>query len=163
MSSAAEQGGGELRGDDLERARELLLAGGCTLAAVRGDQSLLSQARGVRPLLSLIGEGGSLEGFSVADKVVGKAPALLYATLRPKAVYAPVMSEDGVRVLRGHGIQASYGELVPRILNRGRDGQCPMDASVNDVEDSRSALEAIWACARRMAAANAVGDSAARR
>ena len=89
MSSAAEQGGGEPGENDLERARELLLAGGCTLAAVRGDQSLLSQARGVRPLLSLIGEGGSLEGFSVADKVVGKAPALLYATLRPKAVYAP--------------------------------------------------------------------------
>lgn len=155
MSSAAEQGGEEPRGDDLECARELLLGGGCTLAAVRGDQSLMSQARGVRPLLSLIGEGKDLEGFSVADKVVGKAPALLYATLRPRAVYAPVMSEDGARVLREHGIEASCDELVPRILNRRGDGQCPMDASVNGVEDPRSALEAIWACVRRMAAANA--------
>ncbi|MST73325.1 DUF1893 domain-containing protein [Olsenella porci] len=163
MSSAAEQGSGEPRGDDLERARELLLGGGRTLAAVCGDQSLMSGARGVRPLLSLIGEGKDLEGFSVADKVVGKAPALLYATLRPKAVYAPVMSKDGARVLRAHGIQASCGELVPRILNRGRDGQCPMDASVNDVEDPQSALEAIWACARRMAVANAARDSAVRR
>ena len=75
---------------DLDLARALLIANrDATLVAVRGDEIHVCHERGVKPLLKMIKEGRSLRGFAVADKVVGKAPALLYAVLGPEAVFSP--------------------------------------------------------------------------
>ena len=69
---------------DLDLTRALLIANkDATLVAVRGDEIVVCRDRGVKPLLKMVAEGRSLKGFSVADKVVGKAPALLYAVLAP--------------------------------------------------------------------------------
>ena len=57
---------------------------------------MITHERGVKPLLQWISEGRSFEGWSVADKVVGKAPALLYVQLKPAAVYAIAMSGAAV-------------------------------------------------------------------
>ena len=85
---------------DLDLARALLIANkDATLVAVRGDEIVVCRDRGVKPLLKMVAEGRSLKGFSVADKVVGKAPALLYAVLGPEAVFSPVMSWTGRAVL----------------------------------------------------------------
>ncbi|MDD6692781.1 MAG: DUF1893 domain-containing protein [Olsenella sp.] len=157
---AARQGGAAARAaagpaDDLARARELLDADGRTVAAVRGGDVLASEERGVRPLLGWVSAGTSLEGFSVADKVVGKAPALLYCLLRPRAVFAPVMSSAARTVLEAHGIGAACEVEVDRILNASKTGQCPIDASVTDVSDPEEGLAAIRARLRELAAARA--------
>lgn len=129
---------------DLELARALLLATpGATCVAVRGDEVLKSTERGMAPLLRWIDEGVDLRGFSVADKVVGKAPALLYAVLGPDAVFSPVMSWTGRAVLLAAGIHAGYDELVPHIINRSGRGQCPVDDSVGNVFDPYDAVAVI--------------------
>lgn len=129
---------------DLELARALLLATpGATCVAVRGDEVLKSTERGVSPLLTWIDEGVDLRGFSVADKVVGKAPALLYAVLGPDAVFSPVMSWTGRAVLLATGIHACYDDLVPHIVNRTGRGQCPVDDSVGNVFDPYDAIAVI--------------------
>ena len=69
---------------DLERAKALLDRPGCTFAAVCGNQERTSVIRGVRPLLYQLEEG--LDGWSCADKAVGKAPAMLYVLLGVKEV-----------------------------------------------------------------------------
>ena len=96
-------------------------------------------------------EGASFEGWSVADKVVGKAPALLYVQLKPAAVYAIAMSEAARDILLANGIACGCEDLVPFIANRAGDGQCPMDASVTNISDPREAERAIRECARQMA------------
>ena len=81
---------------DLELARALLIANKeATLVAVRNDEVIVCTDRGIKPLLAWVREGRDLSGFSVADKIVGKAPALLYAILGPDAVFSPVMSWTG--------------------------------------------------------------------
>ena len=126
---------------DLDLARALLIANkDATLVAVRGDEIHVCHERGVKPLLKMIKEGRSLRGFAVADKVVGKAPALLYAILGPEAVFSPVMSWTGRAVLMASGIAVSYDSLVPHVQNRDKSGQCPMDSSVTNVWEPYEAV-----------------------
>lgn len=106
----------------------------------------------MKPLLQWISEGRSFEGWSVADKVVGKAPALLYVQLKPAVVYAIAMSEAARDILLANGITCGCEDLVPFIVNRAGDGQCPMDAPITNISDPREAERAIRECARQMAA-----------
>ena len=84
-----------------------------------------------------------LKGFSAADKVVGKAAAILYVLLKVEAVYAPVMSEGAISVLAENGISAFYDKKVSRIINRTGDGLCPMEQAVSDVTDPEEGLKKI--------------------
>ena len=134
---------------DLDLARALLIANKeATLVAVRGDEVITCTERGIKPLLAWVREGRDLTGFSVADKVVGKAPALLYAVLGPDAVFSPVMSWTGRAVLLAASVATSYDVLVPHIQNRSHSGQCPMDASVTDVFDPYEAVSVLAERAR---------------
>lgn len=137
---------------DLDLARALLIATkDATLVAVRGDEIVVCRDRGVKPLLKMVAEGRSLKGFSVADKVVGKAPALLYAVLGPEAVFSPVMSWTGRAVLLAAGIFVSHDVLVPHISNRAKSGQCPMDESVTNIWEPYEAVGVLEERARQMA------------
>ena len=137
---------------DLDLARALLIANkDATLVAVRGDEIVVCRDRGVKPLLKMVAEGRSLKGFSVADKVVGKAPALLYAVLGPEAVFSPVMSWTGRAVLLAAGIFVSHDVLVPHISNRAKSGQCPMDESVTNIWEPYEAVGVLEERARQMA------------
>ena len=137
---------------DLHLARALLIAEkDATLVAVRGDEIHVCRERGVKPLLRMIKEGHSQRGFAVADKVVGKAPALLYAVLGPDAVFSPVMSWTGRAVLLASGIATSYDTLVRHIQNRAKNGQCPMDSSVTNVWEPYEAVGVLMDRAKQMA------------
>ncbi|WP_297155864.1 DUF1893 domain-containing protein [uncultured Ellagibacter sp.] len=142
-----------LKTDDIELAHaKLLSTEGATCVAVRNGEVKITRERGVKPLLQWVSAGCSFEGWSVADKVVGKAPALLYVQLKPTAVFATAMSEDARDILLENGIACGCNELVPFIVNRTGDGQCPMDACVAGISDPREAERAIRECVRRMAA-----------
>lgn len=137
---------------DLDLARALLIAEkDATLVAVRGDDIHVCRERGVKPLLKMIKSGCSLRGYAVADKVVGKAPALLYAVLGPDAVFSPVMSWTGRAVLLASGIATSYDTLVRHIQNRAKSGQCPMDSSVEGVWEPYEAVGVLMDRAKQMA------------
>ncbi len=137
---------------DLDLARALLIAEkDATLVAVRGDDIHVCRERGVKPLLKMIKSGCNLRGYAVADKVVGKAPALLYAVLGPDAVFSPVMSWTGRAVLLASGIATSYDTLVRHIQNRAKSGQCPMDSSVEGVWEPYEAVGVLMDRAKQMA------------
>ena len=137
---------------DLELARALLIANKeATLVAVRNDEVIVCTERGIKPLLAWVREGRDLSGFSVADKIVGKAPALLYAILGPDAVFSPVMSWTGRAVLLAAGVATSYDTLVPHIQNRTKSGQCPMDSSVTNVWEPYEAVGVLMDRAQQMA------------
>ena len=90
--------------DDVDLARATLLSTeGATCVAVHNGETMITRERGVKPLLQWISEGRSFEGWSVADKVVGKAPALLYVQLKPTAVFATALSEDARGILLENG------------------------------------------------------------
>lgn len=119
--------------NDTIRARELLVSGRHTCTLCCNDQILTDNRRGVTPLLELLGQDFSR--YCAADKVVGKAAALLYRLLNITEIYAGVISEPAIRVLEGGGITVYYDHKVPAIRNRSDTGFCPMETAVWDVED----------------------------
>lgn len=128
---------------DLTKAKEILYSGSYTCVLCMGDQVITSQRRGVAPLMVLWEQHTDCTGFSAADKVVGKATALLYCLLGVKAVYGGVMSRPALQVLTAHGIPASYGQLTDAIINRAGTGLCPMEAATATIDDPALAPAAI--------------------
>lgn len=129
--------------EDLEKARQLLRDRGCTCAVCRGEETLISHARGVRPLAQWLERGVDLTGFSAADKVVGKATAWLYVLLGVRAVHAGVISKPARDLLTEHGVRVSWDRLADAIINRRGDGLCPFEAAVLEIGDPLEAHRAI--------------------
>ncbi len=136
---------------ELARAKETLLQGGYTCAVCKGGKLYTSEERGVKPLLLWLNSGEDLVGASAADKVVGKAAAFLYVLLQVKEVYAPIVSERALAVLREGGVAVEADLVVPAIRNRRGDGYCPMETAVWDIEDAIVAKAAIEKKARELA------------
>ena len=126
----------------INKAKELLKNG--TLAVINGESVFVYHERGIKTLLDiLMGGPALLEGAIVADKVVGKAAALLMVKGGVKEVYAETISESALEVFRSHQIPATFGASVPRIMNRAGTGPCPMESAVTEINDPQTAFEAL--------------------
>lgn len=128
---------------DIERAKQILISEGCTCVICKGDNIHISQKRGVAPLMELLDGGADIRGYSAADKTVGKAAAMLFVLLGVGEIYAVVMSRSAKKILDGHGIKYSCGEEVEYIINRKKDGMCPMEKAVMDIDDPAEAQKEI--------------------
>lgn len=126
---------------DLDRARAALP--GHTLALCRGGEVVTSDLRGVMPMLGFLREGRDLSGFCAADRVVGRAAAMLFAKAGVRAVFAEVMSDGAVALLAAHGIDASCDVRTAAIENRQKTGLCPMESAVAGIEDIDAGIAAI--------------------
>lgn len=115
------------------------MVGGAALAIVNGGGELTFNEHGIKTLLSL--QTGSLTGAFVADKVVGKAAAMMLARGGAIEVYAGVISTPALEVFKNHRIICLYETLVPNIINRDKTDICPMEKAVLDVEDIEKAYE----------------------
>ena len=133
-----------MNSDNLNKAIMLLNSTGNTCVLCGSQAILTDKRRGVRPLLDLLETSTDVSGFSVADKVVGKAAAFLYCLLNIKELYAAVISQPALQVLQEAGITTTYGQLVPAIQNRTKDGFCPMESAVLNLDDPLEARNAIY-------------------
>lgn len=136
---------------DLGSLKELVERGGFTCAIAKGDRLFTSTLRGIRPLLDLIESGEDFSG-GIADKIVGRAAALLYARLGIAEVYAGVLGEGGLAVLREHNIAAQFGTLAERIINRAGTDICPMERASADISNPDEAFFALKKRADELAA-----------
>lgn len=128
---------------DIEKAKKLLSGGNFTCVLCKGDTSYTSTGKGVSPMLTFLENGTELRGFSAADKIVGKAAAMLFVCAGVAEVFAEIMSESARDYLKARGIACSYEILTEKIINRKGDGLCPMELAVMDIDDERLGFSAI--------------------
>ncbi len=114
-----------------------------TCIVQKDDRILTSRLRGIRPLLDWIGQGENLHGSCAADRIVGKAAAMLYVLMGVKGVFAEVISESGLAVLKKHGIYAEYATLTSNIKSRDGNGLCPMEQNVLTIDEPFAAYIAL--------------------
>lgn len=129
---------------DAVQAKQLLTADETLTCVLCRDGAVYeSRKSGIAPMIDFLDAGYDLRGFCAADRIVGKAAALLFVLAGVKSVYAEVLSEEGLRVLNARGISVAYVTLTPYIVNRKGDGPCPMERAVQKVEDPQAAYAAI--------------------
>ena len=112
------------------KAKKILEENNYTCVFIKDGNIIVSKERGVKPLLNFINLGEDFSSFFVADKVIGKAAALLYVLLHVEEIFAFVISQPAIEILQKNGIKVFYQTKVERIENRTKDGYCPMEEAV---------------------------------
>ena len=126
-----------------EEARRFFSAG-YTLV-LTGGGVITDRRRGISPLYDVYRSGRDVVGWSAADRIVGKAAAMLYVLLGVGEVHAEVMSEDALVLLAEHGIRAECEVRSRMIKNRAGTDYCPMEKAVGGIADPAAAACAIAA------------------
>ena len=139
--------------NDLELARQTLRADSLTFAIARAGAILrIGRREGISELLEAIDAlCDSARGVSLADKVVGKAVAMVARAARMRAVYSPLASQAASDALAVEKIEFEYDRLVPLILNKRSDGPCPMEQLTLSIDDPSAVLAALREFVRKRA------------
>lgn len=98
--------------------------------------------QGIAPILSLLHEH-KLKEARVADKVIGKAAAMMMCYGGVHEVETLILSKPAYQYFIQHHIPIVYHELVPNIINRNQDGICPMEECVLYISDLKEAHDAL--------------------
>lgn len=132
---------------DLKLARQRLLQKNLSLVISKNGSVLFeTQASGISGLLEAIEKlGNKMAGASVADRIVGRAAALLLAYSGADAVFAFTISDSGIEVLGNHRIAYEFDERVPSILNLSKTDVCPFEKLAAKFSDPKKAYEELKA------------------
>ena len=129
--------------DDMERAREILLATDCSIVVVKdGDILAKKQGEGIKPILDTIEElEQKMKGSIIGDRILGKASALLCVYSKASGVYSRQATKTAIAVLIRAGIPGQADEMIPYIKNRSRDGLCPFEKMLLDTDSPKEAYK----------------------
>ena len=114
-----------------------------------GDHSLLvykngeitfQDEHGIQPLIIQIKKKG-LKNTIAVDKVIGKAAALLMVYGKVKQVHTNIIAKDAIPVFEKYKVKYSYNEVVDYIQNRKKDGLCPMEQKVLNIDCPKKAYK----------------------
>jgi hypothetical protein len=126
---------------DLDIAKSKLYEEELTLTIVKnGEIFFETRSHRISGFLGAIEQlGAGLEGASVADRVAGKAIALLCVYAKITDVYAEVLSEKAKAVFEENGIRYEWKELVKNVLDLNKSGVCPFEKLAADISDPKDA------------------------
>jgi len=112
---------------DLEMAKEKLIADKLTICIVKnGEVIYTSVEKGIYPIYNaaeLMNE--DLGGASIADRVIGKAAAMICKSVSVKSLYTEIITEEALSILEA--INVVYSKKVPFIKNRDKSDLCPIE------------------------------------
>ncbi len=122
----------------------LLHEGGYSCVVRNGEDVRTFTKRGVADLFELLTtKPDFLQGSSIADKVIGKGAAALMVKGGVQRVYADVISQSALDLLRNAGVDVSYSDVVAHIINRAGTGMCPVEQRclpLSEIDDMVAAI-----------------------
>jgi hypothetical protein len=123
----------------LEMAKHALYSKELTLEIVKnGEVMFETRSHRISGFLDAIEQlGDKLEGASVADRVAGKAIALLCVYAKVKEVYAEILSNKAKAVFEENRIGYEWKELVDNVLDLSKSGVCPFEKAADGISDPK--------------------------
>jgi hypothetical protein len=127
--------------NDLEIAKNQLYKKELTLAVVKNGETLFeTRSHRISGFLNAIETRcANLKGASLADRVAGKAVALLSVYAGIKEVYAEVLSKKAKKVFEANEVRVEWNELVDNVLDLRRSDVCPFEKAAENLSDPREA------------------------
>ena len=112
--------------------------------AIIASNGYYSYETGIKPVINRLNESlNYFDGLIVADKIIGKASAMLLILSGVKEVYCIVLSKAGQKILEEYNITYHYDELTDYIINRKGDDMCPMEKTVANINNLNEAYKAL--------------------
>jgi len=139
---------------DLNLAKQRLSQKNLSLVVTKRGRVLFeTEAHGISGLLDAIKKlGNDMKDSSVADRIVGRAAALLFAYSGVVAVFAVTASEGGIEVLKTSNIFYEFENQVSRILDSKKMDICPFEKLVTGLSDPKKAYRELKAhCTQKQA------------
>jgi hypothetical protein len=130
---------------DIALAMEILEKEKLALVIVKNTEVIFSsKEKGIKPMYMAVNTlKNELYNSSVADKVIGKAAAMLCKYSNIKALHTKLISENAIKVLETENIIFTYDESVPYIKNRDKTDLCPVEKLSTDIDNPHLLLEKI--------------------
>jgi hypothetical protein len=132
---------------DLNLAKNRLIQKDLSLVIVKDAKVLFeTDSHGIGDLLKAINQiQNQMKGSSVADRIVGRAAALLFVFSGVTSVFAVTASDGGIEVLKKNSVFCEYESRVTSVLNLKRTDVCPFEKLVAKLSSPEKAYEALKA------------------
>lgn len=130
---------------DLELAKQTLQADSLAFVIAKDGRVLRTGTReGIGELIEVVDAlADEVRGASLADKIVGKAVAMVARRAGIRAVYSPLASAAAREALAHDRIPLECDQMVPIILNKRNDGPCPMERLTLPIAEPDLAVAAL--------------------
>lgn len=125
--------------NDLNIARNRLKEESLSLCIVRNGEILFeNKSTGIRDVFGIV-KNNSIEGSSVADKIIGKAVALLFIGAGVKGVFGISINKKALDILKKNDIKVEYDNLVDRLISN--NNVCKFEKAVLGIDNPKDAAE----------------------
>ena len=126
---------------DLELAIKEFKKADYTLVVAKDKKILFtSRLSGIFPLLQAYQQlENKMKGTAIADKVIGKAAALLSIYFKISALYTPLLSGGAKEVLEKSQTLYRAEKIVPYIRDSEGKAPCPLEKITEKLEDPQTA------------------------
>lgn len=115
--------------NNIDLAKMTLLENNHSIVVVKEDKVVYkSDKNGLLPIIDIYDSDKSiLNGAAVADKVIGRAAALILIKANISELYTELISENAISILDDTNIKYQYNKKVKEIRNRNNTDMCPME------------------------------------
>ena len=137
---------------DLEIAKKQLYSKNLTLAIVKNGIILFqTDSHRISGFIRAVEKFGfQLNGSSVADRVAGKALALLCVYAGIKQIYAEVLSTKAQAVFEESKIMFEWKEIIDNVLDMDKASVCPFEKVAADISDPIESFAAFKTLLKKM-------------
>lgn len=109
-------------------------------------ETITANEMGIKALRRIYKENREiLRGATVTDIIIGKGAACFLIAGGIKHLNAGVISRAGLDMLQKAKISVTPQQIVPMIINRKNDGQCPIENLLRETFDAEEGIKKISA------------------
>ncbi len=137
---------------DVEIAKNQLYNKNLTLAIVKNGIIIFqTDSHRISGFIGAIEKFGiQLRGASVADRVAGKAIALLCVYAGINQVYAEVLSKKAQIIFEENKIMFSWKEIIDNVLDFDKANVCPFEKVAADISNPNESYDTFKALLEKM-------------